>query len=116
MADAHEVYKELSGEVNSLSNDLVAAISVFRAANSETRDDVARLEAKIDSITEKLSKLQVQLASTKTRMDESDRKDEHEARVKAEDVKGRWAFWVAVGGGAMGAVTAVVNALVALLG
>lgn len=115
MADAHEVYKELSGEINSLSNDVVAAISVFRATNSEARDDLRRVDARVESLNEKVSELRAQLAAASGRLEDAAKKAELDNRVKTEDVKGRWAFWVAVGGGVLGTITAIVNGIVALM-
>jgi len=126
-AEAHKVYKELVSEINSLANDLVASISIFRAANSEARDDISLLrnaraedtraaERRYTALSDKVSKLQADLAALAAQLEiEKDRR-RGEMSVKAEDTKGRWAFWVAVVGGMAGATAATVNMLAAWFG
>ena len=115
MTEAHEVYVQLSSEINSLSNDVVAAISVFRATNSEARDDLRRAQSRLEKLNDNVSALQAQLAAASGRLEDAAKKAELDNRVKTEDVKGRWAFWVAVGGGVLGTLTAIVNGIVALM-
>jgi chromosome segregation ATPase len=121
-AEAHQVYKEVVGELNSLANDLVAAISIFRAANAEVKDDISLLrddgrasDKRHGELVEKVSKLQADIAVVKSQIEAEDQRRRGEMAVKTEDTKGRWAFWVAVVGGIAGTVTAAANLIAAWL-
>lgn len=127
----HELYKELSAAINDLSKDMVKGLVSLRAVTSDNKSDIERLEQRMDRFVEDLrtkvedlrrkegvveERLRQLDASIKKAEEARAKRKEQQGAMRVEDTKGRWAFWVAVVGGAAGVLTAVANLLGHLAG
>lgn len=131
MTEAHEVYKELSTALNDLSNDLIKGLVSLRAVSGDNKADIERLQDRVEQrfemVQHKLEALQKESAAHATeiasmkkhaetkRKEDADAK-EAEARLKVEDTKGRWAFWVALVGGSAGVITTIASIVARAMG
>lgn len=125
---AHELYKELTRELNALSSDVVKGLGAIKFLAESNKDDIAELKSelrrRLEALDRLVKELEKQEAANAVRLQalEEARRDhtgqlstltkaEGALKLQAETTGGRWAFWVAIIGGAAGVVSAIINAL-----
>lgn len=126
--DAHKVYKELTRELNALSNDMVRGLGAIKFLAESNKDNIAELKSelrrRLESVERLIKELEKQEAANQVRLEalQEARRDhtgqlstltktEGALKLKAETAAGRWGLWVAIIGGLLGIASAIINAL-----
>jgi chromosome segregation ATPase len=126
--DVHQLYKEVSREVNSLSNDLVKGLGALRYASETNRGSVEELKAEIRDLREKLAEVKELAAATEVRLkaleeakrehtgkiDTLKQKEAHTSAAHAQNqerTKGQWQLWAALGTGFVALLSSIIQAV-----
>lgn len=124
--ETHELYKELSAAINDLGKDMVKGLVSLRAVAGDNKADIERVEQRVEKLIEKVEELrrkegisEMQLKQLEERLKKAEeaqaKKAEQHGAMQVENTKGRWAFWVALVGGATGVLGAIANLIVHLV-
>lgn len=130
--DVHQLYKELSRELNSLSGDLAKGLGALRYATESNRGDIEELKSdmrsRLDRIQDKLVELEKIGAANEVRLKtlEESRRD-HTGKIdtlsqdgargaaviehEKGESKGRWALYTALATGALALIAQIVQAV-----